>query len=293
MRFWHSTATLQTDEWVELAVAAEDAGFDGVAVADHIFYPTALASPYPGSRTGRPFWAPTTPWPDPWVLIGAMAAVTRRLQFTTNVYVAPARDLFTVAKLVSTAAVVAGGRVSVGVGAGWCREEFDQTGQAFEERGRRLDEMIPVLRRLWTGQPVAHRGRFFDFGELTMAPVPESPIRVLCGGESDAALRRATRLCDGWIGTSYRLEDARAVVARLDAALAAAGRDRDGFDIMLAYRGAPDSAVVAAMAELGVTDLVTAPWMVAARNAAQGQATADVVRRAIGDFGAQVIARAK
>ena len=122
MRFWFSSATLVTDRWVDLSVAAEDAGFDGVTVSDHISYTTDLRSLYPGSPDGKPFWGSMTPWPDPWVVIGAMAASTNTLLFTTNVYVAAARDLFTVAKLVSTAAVVSGERVSLGVGAGWCRE---------------------------------------------------------------------------------------------------------------------------------------------------------------------------
>src|SRR5207248_1669957 len=81
--------------------------------------------------TGSPIWPPDTDWPDPWCLISAMAGTTATLQFTTGVYIAPARDLVTVAKLVGTAAVLSGGRVRLGVGAGWCKEEFDATGQRF------------------------------------------------------------------------------------------------------------------------------------------------------------------
>ena len=289
MRFWHSTATLETDRWVELAVTAESAGFHGVAVSDHIFHPMDLRSRYPGAADGRPFWPATTPWPDPWVLIGAMAAVTSRLRFATNVYVAPARDLFTVAKLVSTAAVVSGDRVSLGVGAGWCREEFDQTGQDFEVRGARLDEMIEQLRHLWSGQVVAHRGRFFDYGELRIAPVPSQPIAILCGGASDAALDRAARLADGWIGASYRLDEAAEVVARLERRRSSVGRDGADFDVMLAYRGLPDRGVVAALADLGVTDLITAPWMAAARSVRSGKASHDLVVETTERFGAEVI----
>jgi alkanesulfonate monooxygenase SsuD/methylene tetrahydromethanopterin reductase-like flavin-dependent oxidoreductase (luciferase family) len=112
-------------------------------MSDHIFYPHDLASPYPYSPDGTPIWPPETAWPDNWVTIGAMAAVTERLQFGTSVYIAPARDLFTVAKQVGTAAVLSNNRVNLGVGAGWMREEFEQTGQEYGNRGRRLDEMIP------------------------------------------------------------------------------------------------------------------------------------------------------
>lgn len=291
MRFWHSTATLDTDDWVELAVAAEQAGFDGVAVSDHIFYPSDLRSPYPGSPDGRPFWHPTTPWPDPWVLIGAMAAATSSLRFTTNVYVAPARDLLTVAKLVATADVVARGRVSAGVGARWCREEFDQAGQDFATRGARLDEMIPLLRRLWTGGSVTHHGRFFDLNELQMAPVPARPIRVLCGGESGAALHRAAQLCDGWIGATYRLDEAAMIVQRFESEVMAAGRDRSDLEVMLAYRGVLDIDAVAALAALGVTDLITAPWMAAANAMPDRPTTASLAVDAMHRFRAEVIER--
>ncbi|MFC7644316.1 LLM class flavin-dependent oxidoreductase [Streptosporangium lutulentum] len=118
--------------------------------------------------------------------IGAMAAVTSTLRFAPNVYVAPARDLFTVAKQVSTAAVLSGDRVTFGVGVGWCKEEFVQTGQDFHTRGRRLDEMIPALRELWAGGSVEHHGTYFEYGPLSISPSPPNP----CRSSSAATARR-------------------------------------------------------------------------------------------------------
>jgi probable F420-dependent oxidoreductase len=179
----------------------DEAGYHGMLVPDHLVYPRVLNSPYP-SPTGKPFWAPETAWPDPWVLIGAMAAVTTRLHFTNSVYIAPARPLLEVAKQVATASVLSGGRVSLAAGAGWMREEFDLLGQDFANRGRRLDEMIPALRELWRGGWVSWHGEHYDIPELMMEPHPEAPVPILCGGESEAAMRRAARLCDGWLGTA-------------------------------------------------------------------------------------------
>lgn len=290
MRFWFSSATLVTDRWVDLSVAAEDAGFDGVTVSDHISYTTDLRSLYPGSPDGKPFWGSMTPWPDPWVVIGAMAASTNTLLFTTNVYVAAARDLFTVAKLVSTAAVVSGERVSLGVGAGWCREEFDQTGQDFATRGQRLEEMIEQLRRLWTGSPVAHEGRFFRFDELSLAPVPAQPIAIMCGGDTPPALKRAAHLGDGWIGVTYSLSEAAEVVNRLRGELRSVGREEDeGFKVMLAYRGELDRAVVDTLSGFGVTDLITAPWMAAQRSHPRLGIPHHLVVGSIERFGLEVI----
>src|SRR5262245_49094635 len=123
MQFWCGTAFMKATEAPAVARMLDEAGYDGMVCSDHLIYPRDLASPYP-SPTGRPMWPPETAWPDSWVLIGAMASVTSRLRFSNAVYIAPARPLLEVAKLVATASVISDGRVSLAVGAGWMREEF-------------------------------------------------------------------------------------------------------------------------------------------------------------------------
>lgn len=244
-----------------LAVAQllDEAGFDGVICADHLIYPRELTSPYP-SPTGRPMWSPDTAWPDSWVLIGAMAAVTRRLRFSNAVYVAPARPLLEVAKQVATASVVADGRVLLAVGAGWMREEFDLLGQSFDNRGKRLDEMIPALRALWRGGWVSWSGRYYQVPELMIEPHPPAPVPILCGGESDAALRRAARLCDGWVGTAYSFADAAGYVDKLRALRREYGRANEPFEIMLALLEAPSVDLYKRAEDLGITAVMCAPW---------------------------------
>jgi alkanesulfonate monooxygenase SsuD/methylene tetrahydromethanopterin reductase-like flavin-dependent oxidoreductase (luciferase family) len=148
MQFWSGTPFMKTTEIVAVARMFDEAGYDGLICSDHLIYPRELSSPYPDSPTGRPGWPPETAWPDSWVLIGAMAAVTRRLRFSNAVYIAPARPLLEVAKQVATASVLSEGRVSLGVGVGWMREEYELLGQDFDTRGKRLNEMIPALREL-------------------------------------------------------------------------------------------------------------------------------------------------
>ena len=147
MQFWSGTPFMKTTEIVPVARMFDEAGYDGLICSDHLIYPRELSSPYPDSPTGRPGWGPETAWPDSWVLIGAMAAVTRRLRFSNAVYVAPARPLIEVAKQVATASVLSEGRVSLGVGVGWMREEYELLGQDFATRGKRLTEMIPAVAR--------------------------------------------------------------------------------------------------------------------------------------------------
>jgi alkanesulfonate monooxygenase SsuD/methylene tetrahydromethanopterin reductase-like flavin-dependent oxidoreductase (luciferase family) len=161
MQFWSGTAFMGSAEALAVARMLDEAGYDGVICADHLIYPRNLTSPYP-SLTGRPMWSPETGWPDSWILIGAMAAVTRRLRFSNAVYVAPARPLLEVAKQVATASVISDGRVSLAVGAGWMREEFELLGQDFGNRGKRLDEMIPALRALWQGGWVSWSGALLE-----------------------------------------------------------------------------------------------------------------------------------
>ena len=261
MKFWNSLAFLDVEDTVPLAVASEEAGYHGITIPEHLFYPQSFDSKYPYSADGRPAFTEDSPWPDPWILIGAMATHTSRMRFTTNVYVAPLRDLFTVAKNVSTAASLSGGRVALGIGAGWMREEFEQTGQDFDSRGKRLNEMIPALRKIWTGDWAEFHGDYYDFGPLKMSPVPSEPIPIIVGGHSSAAFRRAAVHGDGWMGVHYDVETAEQHIGSLKKALADAGRDADGFEIIIALNTRLDADNVKRMEDLGATGMLTAPAM--------------------------------
>ena len=288
MKFWLAVAFAEPGDLVDLARAADESGWEGVTVSDHLVYPRELRSRYPYTPDGSPGWQPTTSWPDPWVTIGALAAATRRLRFTTNVYVAPARDLFTVAKAVSTAAVLSGERVAVGLAPGWCEEEFQLTGQDFATRGKRLDEMIPAMRALWSGDWTSHDGAHLSFPELKISPTPDQPVPIYVGGDTSVALKRAARLADGWIGTLYRPDEAEAKVTELKGYLAAAGRADDDFEIVLSLLARDDADLFARMEDIGVTGIIHAPWIMA--QPADGQLPIDARTETIRRFGEQFIA---
>jgi probable F420-dependent oxidoreductase len=285
MQFWHALPFMQPTDAIALAETSDATGYGGITIPDHLFYPRKLSSPYPYSEDGRPGFNEDTPWPDPWVLIAAMAARTQSIRFTTNVYIAPARDLFTVAKSVSTAAVLSSGRVALGVGAGWMREEFEQTGQDFETRGKRLDEMMGVLRRLWSGEWVEHHGEYYDFNELKISPVPDAPIPIWVGGHSPAALRRAALFGDGWIGVDYKVAEAEEVLGRLRRSLARAKREDEPFEIILALWAHIDADLCQKFGDLGVTGFLCAPWMFVKETDIQSRI--DAVKR----FADEVIAK--
>ncbi len=264
MRFHQSVTFLPTRQAVPLARACDELGYGGMYISDHLFNPRHLESRYTYSKRedGAPGWESETPWPDPMCVISGMASATENLLFTTGVYIAPARDLITVAKSVGTAAVISDNRVRLGVGVGWCKEEFDQTGQDFGTRGKRLDEMITALRALWRGGWVEFHGDFYDVPECQMEPAPTEAVPIIGGGHSPIALRRTAALCDGWIAAgAYSEEEAWLHLANLRDALDKAGRDDEGFTIYLSLNERPDVELYRRFADAGVTDFVCAPWM--------------------------------
>lgn len=266
MRFHQALSFLPVTEAVPLAVACDKLGYAGTYLSDHLFNPRDLESRYTYSLRpdGAPGWEKDTGWPDPMCVCSGLATVTTNLTFTTGVYVAPVRDLITVAKTVGTAAVLSGNRIRLGVGVGWCREEFEQTGQDFATRGRRLDEMIPALRALWAGGWVEHHGEHYDVPACQINPSPTEPVPILGGGHSPPALRRAARLCDGWIAAgAYTEEEAWVHLADLREELGRAGRRDEPFDVYLSLAERPDVDLYRRFEDAGVTDLVCAPWMFA------------------------------
>lgn len=260
MKFVLSLAFSEPAEHCALARAAEAAGFAWVALSDHVVHPRRIATEYPYTEDGALRWEPFTPWPDVWVSIAAMAAVTERIAFTTSVYVLPLRNVFAAAKSIATAAAISRDRVSVGIGTGWMREEFELLGQEFRARGRRTDEMIDVLRKLWSGGWVEHHGEFYDFAELEMSPVPAREVPIYIGGLSDRALRRAATKGDGWCSDIHTLEDLRAIIATLRQYRERSPRAGRSFEVLAACADAFDVDGYRRATEAGVTGFMTMPW---------------------------------
>ena len=258
MRVSISTAYLPAEELLPIAKAADEAGYHAMALADHILNLEELTTKYPYTADGNRRWDAFTPWLDPMVAIGAMGAVTERLRFFTNIYVLPMRNPFPVAKAVATASAFTGGRVSLGIGMGWCEEEFDLLEAQFRKRGARADEMIDVLRALWSGEWVEHHGEFYDFPRLEMTPTPTGEVPIYVGGLSDAALRRAARN-DGWISDLISTEQAAEFRATIDGHREQLGRTGD-FKMIVSLNDAVTLDHFRRAEDVGVTDLLTMPW---------------------------------
>jgi probable F420-dependent oxidoreductase len=259
MQFCYSATFSAPEELVPLARTGDEHGWSTLTVSDHLINPVATRSTYPYTKDGSRRWAMGTPWPDPWVTIGHLAAVTTRLRFLTTVYILPARMPIHVAKQVGTAAVLSGNRVELGVGMGWMEEEFDLSGTPFAKRGQRADEMLDVLRALWTGGVVEHHGDHFELPPLEMLPAPTQPVPVIVGGLSEAALRRAARN-DGWVSDLHTIEELAAIRQQIEGYREEYGRTDVPFSMYGSVKDAWDLDGYRRAADAGVTHLVTMPW---------------------------------
>ena len=234
MRYWQNLNDEQTENLVPLAQACEELGFEGVFLADHVVGHRKTTSQYPYSYyEGAADFVAQTEFPEPLSAICAMAAATSTLRFSTSIYIAPLRHPILLAKQLATASVLSNGRVSLGAGVGWLREEFVALGEDFGTRGGRLDEMIEVMRKLWSGEMVEHHGEFYDFDALKMLPAPREPVPILCGGLHRRVLERAGRLCDGWISPGNSTAEFESIRDSVDAVRASEGRADSPFEYIV------------------------------------------------------------
>lgn len=259
MRFSIATAYLPPEELAPIARVADELGYHTLFLSDHVVNLETLETPYPYTDDGSRRWEPMTPWLDPWITAGALGAITENLRFSTNVYVLPLRDPFTVAKALATASVLTGGRIALGAGMGWCEEEFDLLGQSFARRGARADEMIELISRLLTGEWTDFDGEFYDVPRLEMNPPAAAPVPVYIGGMSKIALRRAARN-DGWVSDLISTEQARDYRLTIDEEREKLGRTDHDFSMFVSLNDAITVEQFVAAEAVGVTDLITMPW---------------------------------
>jgi probable F420-dependent oxidoreductase len=228
--------------YLEVAQAVERAGFDFLSVNDHIVVPANLGSAYPYTQGGHWSAAEHGHCFDQLATLAFLAGCTSRLRLLTSVMVVPHRPAVATAKMLSTIDVLSNGRLIVGVGAGWSKEEFELLGAPFEDRGRATDEYLEAFKQLWTEERPSYRGKHVRFSDLIFSPKPlqkpHPPIWV--GGESPAALRRTVRLGDAWYPGSNSQTRPLDTPARLGAAIGelrriaeAAGRDPTSISMCL------------------------------------------------------------
>jgi probable F420-dependent oxidoreductase len=248
---------------MRLARLAEDAGFDTVFAVDHVLLPDSYESTYPYAASGRLPGDRTAPMPDPLIWMAFAAAVTTRLRLQTGVIILPLRDPCVLAKQVATLDFMAGGRIDLGIGVGWLREEFDALGVPFNKRGRMADEYIGAMRALWRDDGAGFAGEFVKFQGMNCNPKPPArAVPIIIGGHSEAAAKRAGRLGDGFFPSIGSQVDTLPLLDLVRRTAEAEGRDPAAIEMITGCPGAlPGSGqdpleAVAARAKLGVGQVV-------------------------------------
>jgi len=254
MKFWNLLAFVENDQLMASAKFCEDLGFDTIGVSDHMFMPETFSSPYPHSPDGKPFFGVESDWafPDPWVTLAGMAAITKRVKLMQSIFILPVRNPLEVARSAGTLAVQSNHRLYLCAAVGWMQDEFEIFGVDFNTRGKRTDEMIEVMRKLWRGEVVEHHGKFFDFKRLRMLPAP-GDVPIIACGSNPAVMRRAAMLCDGWMDAVTPKRDLPARMAELNAMRKEAGREHLPFEVINLLSRDPSLDDVKRAQDLGVT----------------------------------------
>jgi probable F420-dependent oxidoreductase len=254
MRFTYAEAMCDPHQLIPLAQAAEDAGYHAFSVPDSICFPRQSDTKYPYNDDGNREFLEGKPFIDPFALMAALGASTTTLRFSTFVIKLPIRHPVLAAKQATSVAYLTRNRVTLGVGLSPWPEDYAVTGTEWKRRGERLDEMIEILRGLCTGEFFEYHGKFYDIPAIKLCPVPDS-MPILLGGHADAALRRAARLCDGWMHGGGK-DDLDALLAKLAQYRKAEGRSNEPFQIHVISLDAFSLDGVRRLEAKGVTDVV-------------------------------------
>ncbi|OBG26603.1 LLM class F420-dependent oxidoreductase [Mycobacterium sp. E3198] len=241
-----------------VASTADDCGFATLWAGEHVVMVDRPASRYPYSDDGVIAVPAQADWLDPMIALSFAAAASSRIGVATGVLLLPEHNPVVVAKQAASLDRLSGGRLTLGVGVGWSREEFAALGVPFERRGSRTAEYVAAMRAVWRDDVASFDGNFVAFDAIRVNPKPlrDRRIPIVVGGNSDAALRRVVAWGDGWYG--FNLDGPAAVrdkTSRLDQLCAESGRDRAGLNVSVALRN-PGVGDIGALAECGVDELV-------------------------------------
>lgn len=291
MRFAYHPTMCPVEQYLPLAQAAEELGFDTITFPDSIGYPKEASTKYPYNDDGSREFLEGVPFLDAFSLVPYLAAVTSKIRFTTSVYKLAVRQPVVVAKQLSSVAVLSNDRFGFGIGISPWYEDFEVAQIPWERRGKRMDEMMEIIRGLMSGDYFSYQGEIFDIPALKLCPVPSKPVPLLVGGHAEPALKRAARLGDGWIAAGGELKGLERMIRRLHELRAEYGRDKEHFEIHVMSAEAYTADGIKRLRDIGADEV-----MVAFRNAYAAEPDTKTVSEKIDDmkrYADEVIAKSR
>jgi len=256
MRFSYAESMTDPGFYLPLAKAAEEAGYTSFVVPDSICYPEVSDSKYPYTPDGNREFLEDKPFIEPFSLIPAMAAVTETLRFTTFVVKLPIRHPVLMAKQVSSVAVMSNNRFGFGVGVSPWPDDYRTCDVEWKGRGKRMNEMLEIIRGLTCGGFYEYHGEHFDLESIKICPVPTEPVPILIGGHSEAALKRAARLGEGWMHAGGDAEEMNRMLARIHELRKEYGRESEPFEVHVISMDGFSADGVKRLEDQGVTDTI-------------------------------------
>lgn len=247
------------DNIVTTARWAEELGYHSLWLTDHVVLAEQIDAYYPYRSHGRWDYPPDTAWLDPLLTLAWAGAAAPSLKVGTSVLVLPIRNPVLLAKQIASLDYLTGGRFILGAGAGWMEEEFNIIGESFKNRGKRVVEMVELMRQFWSGEVVDFQGEYYQVSNCRMHPTPvNKSVPVVWGGHSDAAIKRVARVGDGWHPTQITLDQLEAGLKKLRQYCDEYGRDYNSLTIIArpgnTYEITPEAQ--ARHEELGVHHLI-------------------------------------
>lgn len=281
MRFAYHASMCNPAFYRSLAQAAEAVGFDTFTIPDSICYPEHADSKYPYNDDGSREFLDGVPFIDPFILSAYLASATVNLKFSTSVLKVPIRHPVLLAKQLTSLNALIGDRFIFGIGLSPWEEDFQATGTDFKSRGKRMEEIIQIIRGLSTGEYFGWDSEYYKIPRIKLCPVPSQPPRILYGSHSEAGLRRAAKMCDGWISAGGQMNELTDMIDRLKNYRKEAGRDGTPFEMQVMGPECYNPDSIKRLAGLGVQEC-----LVAFRNAYAGGEDNRTLEQMIGEINA-------
>lgn len=258
MKFAYHHSMCPADQYLPLTLAAESLGFDTVTMPDSICYPKEASSKYPYNADGSRDFLEGVPFIEPFVLASYLAAATKTIRFSTSVQKTAVHEPVLLAKTLSSLAVMSGNRFDFGMGISPWAEDFEVANTNWEKRGKRLTEMMQIINGLMVGDYFGFDGEIFQLPEIKLCPVPTVKPKLLVGGHSKPALRRAAQYGDGWIAAGGSVEEIQVLVETLQGFRREYGTDNKPFELQAMTAAAYSVDGVKQLEDIGITELIVA-----------------------------------